>query len=255
VLCALLSPSTTTGQAPPPSFPDAVGLRWDIQLSEIDLDPPPAVDVIEIDGGDATADDVDHLHDAGVTVICYINAGAWEDWRDDAGLYPEEILGNEYPGWPGERFVDIRELETLGPILEARLDTCTEKGFDAVDPDNVDTWQADTGFDLTEFDQIRFNQWLAAEAHARGLAIGQKNAPELAAALVDGFDFAVTEDCLIDGWCEEMRPYADAGKPVLMVEYTDRNLDIDEICALAGESFGALVIKRRELDVWSMHCP
>lgn len=254
MLCFLLPPSITTGQTSPPTFPDPAGLTWDIQLSGIDLDPLPPADVIEIDGDDASADDVTLLHEAGITVICYINAGAWEDWREDAGQYPEEILGNHYPGWPGERFVDIREMATLGPILEARLDTCVDKGFDAVDPDNVDTWQADTGFDLTAIDQIRFNRWLATQAHERGLAIGQKNAPELASALVDAFDFAVTEDCLADGWCEEMRPYADAGKPVLMVEYTDRDLGNDDICGLAEDTFGAVVIKHRELDAWSAHC-
>ena len=237
-----------------PVFPAAADLTWDIQLSETDLDPMPAVDVIEIDGEAATTGQVDQLHEAGITVICYINAGAWEDWRADAGQYPEEIIGSAYPGWPGERFVDIRELDALAPILGARLDMCAAKGFDAVDPDNVDTFQADTGFDLTLGDQGRFNRWLATEAHARNLAIGQKNVSELALDLVDDFDFAVTEDCLVDGWCEAMQPYADAGKPVLMIEYTDRDLANDEICALASDTFGHVVIKNRDLDAWSAHC-
>jgi endo-alpha-1,4-polygalactosaminidase (GH114 family) len=256
ILCALLfpMPALANTQEPGPAFPGPNGLIRDIQLSEIDLDPVPAVTVIEIDGDDATADGVAALRDAGITAICYINAGAWEDWRADAGQYPDAILGNAYPGWPGERFVDIRDLDVLGPILEARLATCVGKGFDAVDPDNVDTYQTDTGFDLTEDDQIRFNRWLAAEAHARGLAIGQKNVPELADALVGEFDFAVTEDCLVDGWCNEMAPYADAGKPVLMIEYTDRDLTNDEICALAEGTFGSVVIKHRDLDGWSAHC-
>jgi len=254
-LVVTVSMSPAAGWAAP-SFPGPDGLTWDIQLAAVDLEPLPDVAVIELDGDEATAADVAALHEQGVTVICYFNAGAWEEWRDDADRYPGEIVGEAYPGWEGERFVDIRALDILGPILEARFDTCAGKGFDAVDPDNVDTYQAGSGFDLTQADQLRFNRWLAEEAHLRGLAIGQKNVPDLAAVLVDAFDFAVTEDCLVDGWCDAMRPYADAGKPVLMVEYTDRGLGNAELCDLAaGIPFGAVVIKHRELDAWSAHCP
>ena len=142
----------------------------------------------------------------------------------------------------------------LGPILGARLDDCVAKGFDAVDPDNVDTYLTETGFPLTHEDQLAFNLWLAAEAHGRGLGIGQKNVPELAAELVETFDFAVTEDCLVDAWCDEMVPYAMAGKPVLMIEYTDRRLTMADLCDLAEGTFGSVVIKQRDLDAWSAHC-
>lgn len=235
-------------------FPDPAGLTWDIQLSTIALDDFSAVAVVEIDGSEATSEDVRALHERGMTVICYINAGAWEEWRPDAEEYPAAIIGTAYPGWEGERFVDIRQMDLLGPILAARLDDCAAKGFDAVDPDNVDTYNADTGFPLTAADQLAFNRWLAAEAHARGLAIGQKNVAELAVDLVDTFDFAVTEDCLVDGWCADMAPYATAGKPVLMIEYTDRDLSVAQLCDLAADTFGAVVIKQRSLDAWSAHC-
>jgi hypothetical protein len=254
LFAAALMPLASSAGNPNPGFPGPDRLTWDIQLSGIALDDLPPVDVVEIDGFDATSDDVATLQAAGITVICYINAGAWEDWRADAAAYPDDIIGASYPGWEGERFVDIRRLDLLGPILAARLDLCAEKGFDAVDPDNVDTYLAETGFPLTEADQLAFNRWLANEAHTRDLAIGQKNVPELAPALVDDFDFAVTEDCLVDGWCDELHPYADAGKPVLMIEYTDRDLDLDDLCTLATGTFGAVVIKHRDLGAWSAHC-
>ncbi len=226
---------------------------WDIRLSDSDLSGLPSISVLEIDGAEAIAEDVVWLRDRGILPICYINAGAWEEWRDDADLYPENILGAAYPGWEGERFVDIRRLDVLGPILEARLDDCAAKGFVAVDPDNVDTYDADTGFPLSEADQVEFNRWLAQAAHARGLAIGQKNAPELAEDLAGTFDFAVTEDCVVDTWCADMEPYATLGKPVLMVEYTDRGLSVEEPCDMAEGTFGAVVIKERDLGTWSAH--
>ena len=58
------------------------------------------------------------------------------------------MLGKNYSGWPGERWVDIRRIKDLSPILTARLDLCAQKGFDGVEMDNVDGYQNKTGFDL-----------------------------------------------------------------------------------------------------------
>lgn len=257
VLVVTLLPGAVGAQGATPSdesvFPGD-GVVWDIRLLEVEVSGLPPVNVLEIDGAEASSQDVAALNAAGVVTICYINAGAWEEWRDDADAYPDAVIGAGYPGWDGERFVDIRQLDLLGPILGARLDDCAAKGFTAVDPDNVDTYLTETGFDLTREDQLRFNRWLAEAAHARGLAIGQKNVPELAADLAVEFDFAVTEDCVVDGWCEAMDPYRALGKPVLMVEYTDRGLSVDEVCDLASGTFGAVVVKERDLGVWSAHC-
>lgn len=72
---------------------------------------------------------------------------------------------------------------------------CKDKGFVAVDPDNVDGYTNDSGFDLTASDQIAYNTWLADEAHAQGLAAGLKNDVDQLSALVSKFDFAVNEEC------------------------------------------------------------
>jgi hypothetical protein len=41
-------------------------------------------------------------------------------------------------GWLGERWLDIRRLPVLEPIMRARLAPCKAKGFDGVEADNVD---------------------------------------------------------------------------------------------------------------------
>jgi hypothetical protein len=51
-----------------------------------------------------------------------------------------------------------------------------------------------------------------------------------------------------------MEPYPALGKPVLMVEYTDRGQSVEDLCALAEDTFGAVVIKERDLGAWSAHC-
>ena len=45
--------------------------------------------------------------------------------------------------------MDIRQIDILGPIMQARLDLCKQKGFDAVEPDNVDAYQNKPGFPMT----------------------------------------------------------------------------------------------------------
>ncbi len=47
------------------------------------------------------------------------------------------MLGKEYEGFPEERWLDIRRIDLLAPILRARIDACRAKGFDGVDPDNL----------------------------------------------------------------------------------------------------------------------
>jgi len=103
--------------------------------------------------------------------------------------------------------VDVRRIDLLGPIMAARLRTCREKGFDAVEPDNIDGYTNDTGFPITYEDQLRYNRWLASEAHALGLSIGLKNDPGQVVDLVSDFDWALTEDCFDQGWCGSLSPF------------------------------------------------
>ena len=75
--------------------------------------------------------------------------------------------------------------------MRARLDQCRDKGFDGVEPDNIDGYTNDTGFPLTYADQIEHNKWLAAEAYQRELSIGLKNDPDQVADLLATFDWAL----------------------------------------------------------------
>jgi hypothetical protein len=206
------------------------GASWDWYL-EGGAVPDFDAAVVDVDLFETTAEDVAALHDRGTRVICYLSAGTLEPGRPDADAFPSEVLGEVWDEW-GEVYLDIRRIDVLGPIMRARLDLCARKGFDGVEPDNVDTFWAETGFPLTREHQLAFNRWLASAAHDRGLGIGLKNAPDLAADLVTDFDFAVTEDCLEDGWCAEMRPFLDAFKAVYDAEYTDRVDSLDGPCEL-----------------------
>jgi hypothetical protein len=231
----------------------APGLTWQWQLTgNVDLDL--SVDVIDIDL-DVDPSVVDHYHRKGAKVIGYISVGSYENWRFDVDQFPDEVLGKDYEGWSGEKWLDIRRIDLLAPIMLARLDKCTAKGFDTVEPDNMQIWDNDTGFPLTYDDQLHYALWLAEEAHKRGLAIGQKNAPDQTRDLLDNFDFAITEDAFYYSWAKDMQPYIQAGKPVFAAEYTDLPGNFQEFCRQSKELGFSTILKRRDLDAWLATCP
>jgi hypothetical protein len=202
---------------------------WQIQLTG-PVDTSPDVHMFDLDLFDVDARVVAALHQKGARVICATSAGSFEDWRSDAASFPPSVLGNTQ-GSPGERWLDIRATDVLGPIMKARLDLCRSKGFDGVDADNVDGYMNSTGFPLTAADQLAYNRFLAAEAHARGLSIGLKNDVSQAADLLGDFDWIVNEQCFEFNECDRVRPFVDAGKAVFHMEF---NLETSAFCPQAN---------------------
>ena len=231
-----------------------VGQSWQWQLTG-EIDSTVDAEVYDLDLFETDSGLVEDLHRMGKRVICYINVGAWEDWREDASLFPERLLGADYAGWQGERWLDIHQIELLKPILQARFDLCKSRGFDAIEPDNIDGYTNETGFNLTFEDQLQYNRWLSEEAHARGLLIGLKNDPDQARDLVSAYDWAMTEDCFDQDWCEQVQVFTQAGKPVFMAEYTDTRIDFEAACAVANRLHFSLILKNRDLDVFLRACP
>ena len=123
-------------------------MSWQWQLTT-PVDQSVNVAMYDIDLFLNSASVVTALHNAGRRVICYMEVGAWENYRPDAGSYPASILGSVMADYPSERYVDIRS-PLLRPILEARLDQCKTKGFDGIEPDIDDSYTEATGFPLTD---------------------------------------------------------------------------------------------------------
>ena len=247
-------PSSASNSQPSAWWRPTVGLTWQWQIGNHKIDTSIEADVYDID---LYVDQsiIDELHARGRKVICYISVGSWEDWRPDKDQFPTEVLGNDYDGWPGEKWLDIRQIDKLAPILRARLDLCKAKGFDALEPDNMEIHTNNTGFPLTYEDQLKFALWLAEEAHQRGLAIGVKNAPDQVKDLVEHFDFAITEDAFYYDWAEDMLPFIASGKPVFAAEYTDLGGDFESYCRRSQELNFSTILKQRGLDAWIQTCP
>lgn len=249
--------SPSPGDRPPPvgapaspaRWVPAPGTAWQWQLTT-PVNQSIDVPVYDIDGFENSAAVVKALKAKGRRVICYINVGAAENFRPDYRKFPAELLGRSN-GWPGERWVDVRRLDALKPLIAARFDMCRAKGFDAVEPDLMEHFTNNTGFKVSAAEQLRFNRLVAALAHERGLSVGLKNDASQAAELVGDFDFAVVEECAEYDECEEYSPFIAAGKAVFHAEYALRN---PQFCAEANRLRFSSMRKRLALDAARWPC-
>jgi hypothetical protein len=224
--------------------------RWQIQYTgelQTDLN----VEVFNLDLFETSPQIIAALHKRSIFVMCYFSAGSYEEWRPDAHAFPREVLGNALEEWPGEQWLDIRRLDILQPIMEARLDLAVQKGCDGVDPDNVNGYTNPTGFPLSAEDQKRYNLFLAEAGHRRGLLVGLKNDLEQIPELVSAFDWVLNEECFFYHECERLLPFIQAGKPVFVIEY---DLEPSAFCPQSRQmNFNALH-KHRNLDAYHVDC-
>lgn len=175
-------------------------------------------------------------------VICYVDTGAYEDYRPDAHRFPGHrsaaeggppnrperpaagsVIGWD-TGWEGERWLDIRRSQRhrFAEAVWARFDLARRMGCDGVEPDQNNPVDNDPGFPITLDDQLSWYREVAEQAHARGLSVGLKNGhdqPGSAAKLVDAFDWALPEECAQFDECDELLPFIEQGKAVFAVDY------------------------------------
>ncbi|MET4225223.1 endo alpha-1,4 polygalactosaminidase [Oerskovia enterophila] len=225
------SVSAAVGQENAAPAPPPTGAGLDYQLGGA-YPPPDGVTVVVRDVTDSPAG-------AGYDV-CYVNGfqtqpGESETWlRDHPSLVLRDDDGDPVadPGWPDELLLDTSTdtaRREIAQVVGAQVDACADAGYDAVEPDNLDSFTRSDGA-LTQGDNLALAALLIERAHARGLAIGQKNTVELGAdgpAL--GFDFVVAEDCAVHDECAD---YAAAyGTRVLEIEYDDEPGFTDRLAA------------------------
>ncbi len=124
----LLTPAVlpATSAASPAHWLPQQRLTWYWQLQGSVKNSYPAA-AYDIDGFDNCASEVSALHAAGRRVICYIDVGTWENWRSDAGRFPSSVQGSDN-GWPGEKWLDIRQLSVLEPIMTGPIPDVQTEG-------------------------------------------------------------------------------------------------------------------------------
>lgn len=247
-----VDPVTTGNWYRPPVFSS-----WQWQLNG-EVNTSYSVNVYDIDLFDSPVSLIQQLQAANKKVICYFSAGTYEEWRPDANKFNPSDLGNALVDWPGEAWLDIRSPNVLS-VVKDRLDLAEQKGCDGVEPDNVDGYTNNSGFNLTYDDQLTFNRMIANEAHLRNLSVGLKNDIEQIKDLVDYYDFAVNEQCFQNSECNFLIPFIDNGKPVFSVEYDQKYIqDETEKDALCTKSldmqFSTLILPSNLDDQFRFSC-
>lgn len=168
---------------------------------------------------------------AGTYSICYVNAFQTQPdeasfWTSDhSNLLVKRANGTNLtdPDWPGEFILDTStaaKRSSIATIVNGWIDSCKAKGFQAIEPDNLDSWTRSLT-QLSKANNVALAKLLATHAHSIGLAIAQKNTPQLGSSgkTSIGFDFAIAEECQVYAECDSYtRPYGDE---VIEIEYTD----------------------------------
>ncbi|MEZ0312310.1 MAG: endo alpha-1,4 polygalactosaminidase [Myxococcota bacterium] len=188
---------------------------------------------------------------AGAYNICYVNGfqvqpGEQVFWETE---HPSLLLRDGGGDLVIDEDWNEAILDTRGTTRQAELASvvgewiagCADAGFDAVEIDNLDTYTRSRSL-LSEDDAVATLRAFADAAHARGLAIAQKNSSELASRRAEmSADFVVAEEC---NRYDECDAYTDAyGFGVLIVEY--RLQDFERGCA----AYPGLSIVLRDRDL------
>jgi hypothetical protein len=203
---------------PPHLAADQHPMRWDWQIGRVtplQRTGTHAVDIYDIDGFLTTEAEVHAIRTTWQAstlphprTVCYLDL-AWEDYRPDASpspggsYFPASTLGQVYYGYPEERWLDFRQLDALEPMLRERIGMCARKGFDAVELDDIDSFDppSTTGFRLTPGDAENFLAYAFNEIHRYGMTALWKNSPYLSWWGRQYSDGAVVEECYINHTC------------------------------------------------------
>lgn len=237
--------STGIGYTLPP-----VNAGFDYQIGG-DYPLPPGVKIVSRDWFIGSAP-------TNVYAICYINA--YQTQGDELDVYrpdersswPAHLVLTEFgddPNWGGEYLIDISteaKRAQAAAWIAPMIQTCKDKGFDAVEFDNLDSWTRFDGGPLATvlpFGQshaIAYAKLLVDLAHSNGLAAAQKNTVELPKSIardVIGFDFAIAEGC---GRWNECQGYRNVyGDQVIAIEYRPR--DFTKTCSQVGSRISVVL--------------
>jgi uncharacterized repeat protein (TIGR01451 family) len=232
-----------------------VGWDWQIGASgDSNVTVPAGVTLLDLDGFNISASKISSLKAQGIYTVCYIDAGSYEDGRPDSSLYPAylkiykdvqwnewfldvqdvfrpiqpagtQLVNNQWVDASGKPLTSSPTAGALALLLKARWQMCADKGFDALEPDNLQN-DENAGGKVTLQQQLDFNGWVADTAHDVGLAAFQKNGPDkillkdkTGKMMVEKFDGILNEECQQFGECGPLAEYVKRGKLALNTEY------------------------------------
>jgi hypothetical protein len=160
-------------------------------------------------------------------IICYFSAWTYENWRDDIKNWINDKDYKKYVWkslweWPWENWLDISQ-SIVFDKMKSRIDLAKKIWCDWIDPDNVDWYTQDSGFNITFDNQYNYNKKIADYAHSLWLLVWLKNDLDQIKNLHSFFDFAVNEQCSEFNECWKLQEFISSNKPVYNLEYVFNN--------------------------------
>jgi len=192
--------------------------------------------------------------------ICYVNAYQTQanepgvDRPDERNNWPKSLVLSELgddPHWGGEYLVDIRSAakrKRAANWVQQMIEGCAEKGYAAVEYDNLDSWTRFDGTPLADDvpfekpDALAYAKLLTERAHELGMAVGQKNTADITRKQSGrvGFDFAIAEECSRYDECDRYQHVY--GNHVIEIEY--RRKDFRKACRTVGDDISVVLRDR-----------
>ncbi len=208
-------------------------------------------DVWDVSLYDVSDQYLQSLKSQGVYIICYFSLGTSEEYNSDRADFQTADFGKTMEGYPTEMWVNPQSTN-VKQIMVRRLEYAKSRGCDAVEPDNINYQDKETGFSVSPTQQVAYLVWFSQEAHKRGLAIGMKNNLDQAEILQPYFDFAVNEQCFEYEECAELEVFVNAGKAVFHAEYLPKYQTSEQerqnLCRQAKQLNFRTLVLNEELD-------
>jgi Glycoside-hydrolase family GH114 len=209
-----------------------------------------------------------HARTPSTIVICHVDTGALDLTLPDARKFPgydpdpkkiptnpddpdntvpDTVKGNPLPGsvigWHfgtnTKRWLDVREASRAKwiDIMFKRFDLARSIGCDGVEPDHNQVYNFPSGFSPIALESISWYIEVARQGHARMLSTGMRNGDMVPDQLDMGapqFDWLMLDRCGEQMICDEARPFINAQKAVLAIDYN--------INGETGDTQGATVV-------------
>lgn len=191
---------------------------------------------------------------AGLYSICYVNSfqtqpGRLNWWKKK---HPKLLLRDKSGrlvrdrNWPDEVLLDIRtakKRDALAAINRSWFNRCRRDGFQAIEPDNLDSWTRSRKL-IKKSHAIGYAKRLVRDAHRSKLAIAQKNSPQLSRRGI-GFDFAVAEDCEVYRECGQYTKVY--GSRLIEIEYSDNGRSAFRRACDARRGKASVILRDRDV--------
>jgi len=218
-----------------------IQLQWEINKNL-------KTNIYDIDLFDTDINTINEIHKEWKRVICYFSAWTYEDWREDKNKFNKEIIWKKLENWEWEKWLDISKYWKFDEVMISRLNLAVFKKCDWVDFDNISyspNSYNEKWFNISYDDYIKYNTFLAKQAHKRWLSVWLKNNLLQINDLVKIFDFEINEECYTYNECDYLKPFIINNKPVFWIEY---EIEKNIFCPKAIKDWYSFVLDNYNLD-------